>query len=284
MTPFAIAGMQLDLPGTENNLGQISARIDSMLDLFPWVQLVVLSELATFGTSLRYAEPMPGPTENAYCQLAAKHRVWLVPGSLYERASDKIYNTASVIDPTGRVVLRQRKLFPFRPYEEDVAAGTELGTFDIPGVGRFGVTVCYDMWFPETTRALAAMGAEVILHPSLTTTIDRDIELSLARANAVANQCYFVDVNGAGGVGNGKSIVAGPFGEVIYQAGTSNQVFPIELDLDLVRATRARGAHGLGQTLKSFREREIDFACYREPSPFLASLGALDKPTRRGNS
>ena len=70
--------------------------------------------------------------------------------------------------------------------------------FDVPSVGRFGVSNCYDMWFPETTRTLAAMGAEVILHPSMTNTIDRDVELAIARTNAAINQCYFFDINVAG--------------------------------------------------------------------------------------
>src|SRR5262245_60503047 len=137
MTPFAIAGLQLELPA-EDNLARIAARIDATLDTFPWVQLILLSELATFGSSTAYAQPLPGPAEDAYRALAAKHKIWLVPGSLYERVGDGIYNTASVIDPRGEVVHRQRKLFPFLPYEADVAAGTELGVFDIPGVGRFG--------------------------------------------------------------------------------------------------------------------------------------------------
>src|SRR5205814_6411054 len=117
------------------------------------------------------------------------------------------------------VVVRQRKLFPFTPYEAGVAGGSELSVFDIPAVGRFGVTVCYDMWFPETTRTLAAMGAEVILHPSLTTTIDRDIELAIARANAAQNQCFWFDINGIAAGGVGRSIVVGPSGDVLHQAG-----------------------------------------------------------------
>ena len=283
MTPFAICGLQLELPAADN-LARIAARIEATLATFPWIQLVVTSELATFGSSLAHAQPLPGPAEDTYRELAAKLGIWLVPGSLYELASGRIYNTTSVIDPRGEVVLRHRKLFPFLPYEVDVAAGSELAVFEIPGCGRFGVTICYDMWFPETTRALAAMGAEVIIHPSLTTTIDRDIELAMVRANAATNQCYFFDVNAAGEHGNGRSIVAGPFGEVIYEAGTGHQVFPIEIDLDVVRAARARGAHGLGQTLKSFRDRTIDFSVYRDPSPYLSSLGELATPTRRRTS
>ncbi len=75
------------------------------------------------------------------------------------------------------------------------------------------------MWFPETSRTLAAMGAEVILHPTLTATIDRDVELAIVRATAAQNQCFVFDINGVGDGGNGRSIVVGPAGDVLYQAG-----------------------------------------------------------------
>src|SRR3546814_6706229 len=80
------------------------------------------------------------------------------------------------------------------------------------------------MWFPETTRSLVALGAEVILHPTLTNTIDRDAELAIARASAATNQCYFVDINVAGALGVGRSVVCGPGGEVIHQAGSGREV------------------------------------------------------------
>jgi predicted amidohydrolase len=82
--------------------------------------------------------------------------------------------------------------------------------FDVPGAGRIGISICYDMWFPETTRTLAAMGAEVILHPTMTDTIDREVELAIARSAAATNQLYFFDINGVGDGGTGRSIVVDP--------------------------------------------------------------------------
>jgi predicted amidohydrolase len=223
---------------------------------------------------------LPGPAEEAYVALAKKLGIWLVPGSLYEVAGDKIYNTTPVIDPQGTVVARYRKMFPFRPYEAGIDAGDRFCMFDVPGVGRFAVSICYDMWVPETTRSLAALGAEVILHPTMTTTLDRDVELAIARANAAQNQCYFFDINGAGAIGNGRSIICGPAGEVLHQAGTTHEVMPIEIDLERVRAARRRGSLGLGQPLKSFRDREVELTVYGERSTFLDSLGPLVKPGR----
>jgi predicted amidohydrolase len=158
--------------------------------------------------------------------------------------------------------------------------------FDVPRVGRFGVSICYDMWFPETTRTLAWMGAEVIIHPTMTNTIDRDIELAIARSSAAVNQCYFVDINCAGGLGNGRSIVVGPDGAVIHQAGIGDEVIPVELDLGLVRRSRERGLLGLGQVLKSFRDSEVRFPPYveaRGSSAALEALGPLTLPGRAGS-
>ena len=135
---------------------------------------------------------MPGVTEQRYQNLARKLGIWLIPGSLYERHEGRVYNTAPVIDPQGLVVARYRKIFPFLPYEAGVSHGTELCVFDVPEVGRFGLSICYDQWFPEVSRGLAWRGAEVILHPTMTTTTDRAQELVLAQANAITNQCFFV--------------------------------------------------------------------------------------------
>lgn len=283
MRPIAIAGMQLQLRGTGDNLPHMQARLDYLMHLFPWVQMVVFSELAAFGPSPRRAQPIPGPVERTFQGMAAKHGVWLVNGSIFELVDGKVYNTTSVVAPDGRVVARYRKMFPFRPYEMSVEAGETFCVFDVPDVGRFGVSICYDMWFPETSRTLAALGAEVILHPSMTTTIDRDVELAIARATAATNQCFIVDINGAGDGGNGRSIICGPAGDVQYKAGTTEELIPIELDLDRVRRSRERGLRGLGQPLKSFRDATVRFEVYDPTSPvreYLTSLGPLTKPTR----
>lgn len=281
MQPFAIAGLQLQLSGHGENLPRMRERLDYMMTVFPWVQMVVFSELAACGPSPSRAEPMPGPAERAFQEMAARHKVWMVSGSHFELHDGKVYNTSSVIDPDGRVIARHRKLFPFLPYEVGVTSGSDFVVFDVPEIGRFGVSICYDMWFPETTRQLAALGAEVIIHPTLTTTIDRDVELAIARAAAATNQCFMVDINGVGDVGNGRSVVVGPAGDVLYQAGTSEELIPIEIDLDRVRRSREVGLRGLGQPLKSFRDSKVRFPVYAgETRQYLDTLGPLARPER----
>lgn len=283
MRPFAVAGLQLNVSGRQSNLEHICDRIEMLMLLYPWVQMVVVSELATFGGWTGHAMTTPNDVEKRYCDLAAKHKVWLIPGSLYESTPDGIFNMAPVINPQGEVISRFRKIFPFMPYEQGVQQGTEFCVFDVPDVGRFGVSICYDMWFPETSRTLAAMGAEVILHPTLTGSIDRDVELSIVKATAAMNQCFVIDINGIGDGGNGRSLLVAPTGDVLYQAGSNEEMMPIEIDLDRVRRSREVGLKGLGQPLKSFRDRAIEFDVYNRESgvaAYLDTLGPLEKMAR----
>jgi predicted amidohydrolase len=244
--------------------------------------MVLLAELNAFGPDISKAQALPGPAEARFCDIARRLGIWLLPGSMHERSGDRIFNTVPVIRPDGSVAARYRKLFPWCPYERGVSAGKDFVVFDVPGVGRFGLSNCYDMWIQETLRTLAWMGAEVILHPSLTSTIDRDAEHAIIRASAAMHQCYFVDVNLAGPLGVGQSCIAGPGGEVIYKAGKGREIIPLKLDLEYVRDVRQHGWHNLGQPLKSFRDSELAFPPYTEghASPYLKGLGELRIATR----
>ena len=105
MTPFSIAGIQMWLT-THSNLETMRHRLDLTMHLYPWVQMVMFSELACFGPLLQHAQPLPGAAEEQLQEMAKKHRIWLVNGSMYERRDGAIYNTTSVIDPEGEVVGR----------------------------------------------------------------------------------------------------------------------------------------------------------------------------------
>ena len=238
MVPFAIAGIQMKVSATASNLAGMTQRLDVLMHRYPWVQMVVFSELCVLGPLRGNAEPLPGPAERAFCEMAARHGIWLVP--MFELAGGRVYNTAPVIDPAGQVVGRYRKMFPFQPYEQAIEPGHEFLVFDVPHVGRFGVSICYDMWFPETSRTLAAMGAEVILHPTLTDTIDRDVELSIVRATAAMNQCYVFDINGLDDGGYGRSSIVDPSGHVLYSASAGEEMIPVEIDFERVRRERPR--------------------------------------------
>lgn len=280
---FGVAGVQMAVSAFNDNVERMGAYVTHIRARFPWVRMVLFSELCPLGPSHDKAEAMPGDTEARLCEIARRSGLWLIPGSMLERTPEgRLYNTSPVIDPSGAVIARYRKMFPFRPYEKDTSGGTEFCVFDVPGAGRFGVSNCYDMWFPETTRTLAAMGAEVILHPTMTDTIDRDVELAIARASAVTNQVWFFDINGVGDGGVGRSIVCDPSGNVMHQSQVGAEIIPISVDFAQVRRERERGLRSnLGQPLKSFRDRDVEFDVYRRGSDagaYLQTLGPLTKP------
>nr|WP_309502171.1 carbon-nitrogen hydrolase family protein [uncultured Roseovarius sp.] len=282
MTPFAVAGVQMYVNALQPNVDGMIHRIDILMGRFPWTQMVLFSELAPYGPLPKFSLPLRNETLDRFREAALKHNIWLIPGSMFETAEDgRIYNTSTVINPAGEIVAHYRKMFPFRPYEVGIEAGTEFCIFDVPEVGRFGLSICYDIWFPETTRQLTSQGVEVLLHPVLTGTTDRDAELSIARATAAQFQCYVVDVNGLGAGGVGKSCVIDPSATVLHQSAGQEDMFPIEMDLDHVRRQREAGLKGLGQVLKSFRDRSVDFSVYDRTSgtdAYLHSLGPLEIP------
>jgi len=279
---FSIAGLQLALP-CGNNIDVIEQEIRATKKRFPWVDMIVLSELCTFGPEKKYAEPLPSQTERKYAQIAEELDVWLIPGSLYEQAGDETFNTTSVINNQGEIIARYRKIYPFLPYEKGVSAGNEFIVFDVPQ-GRIGVAICYDLWFPEVARELASRGAEVLIYPTLTGTIDRSIEITMAKATAAFNQCYVVAVNGLGDYGLGQSVMAAPDGETIYQAGNTREIIPIEIDFEVVRRGREQGLKGLGQPLKSFRDNAISFPVYDTVSNERTAFDALGQMAVKGTN
>lgn len=282
MTPFAIAGIQMHVSALRSNVEAMRHRIEILMARFPWTQMAVFSELAPYGPLNQFAQPFPNDALEQFQKDARKHGIWLIPGSMFEKKPDgRIFNTSVVINPQGEIVSKYSKMFPFRPYEQEICAGTEFCVFDVPEVGRFGLSICYDIWFPETTRQLTSQGVEVLIHPVLTGTTDRDAEIAIARATAAQFQCYVFDVNGLAAGGVGRSLVVDPSATVLHQSAGQEDMFPIEIDLDVVRRQRETGMRGLGQVLKSFRDREADFPVYDRDSgsdAYLRTLGPLETP------
>ena len=282
MTPFAIAGIQMHVAALHSNVEAMRHRIEILMARFPWTQMVLFSELAPYGPLDRFAQPFPNDVLTVFQEDARRFGIWLIPGSMFEKQADgRIFNTSVVINPQGEIVARYSKMFPFKPYEHGISSGTEFCVFDVPKVGRFGLSICYDIWFPETTRQLTSQGVEVLLHPVLTGTTDREAEIAIARATAAQFQCYVFDVNGLGAGGVGRSLVVDPSSLVLHQSAGQEDMFPIEIDLDTVRRQRETGMRGLGQVLKSFRDREAEFSVYDRASgtdAYLHTLGPLATP------
>ena len=280
MSTFIIASLQLNLTGN-NNLKQIEKEIRTVKSRFPSVGMVVLGELALFGSDFQANQTQFETALKQLCALAKEQQLWLIPGSLYQLVGKDRFNMAPVINPEGKIIARHNKIYPFLPHEQDVSCGKGFTIFDVPDIGCFGLCTCYDMWFPEVIRNMVCLGAEVIIHPTMTNTVDRDVELCIARANATINQCYFFDINVAGDYGVGRSIICGPGGEKIHEAGPGKEVMTTAIDLAYVKRVREEGWHGLGQTLKSFRDNDISYSIYQEGGkriPILDKLGQLTKP------
>jgi formamidase len=199
----------------------------------------------------KLAEPIPGgPTTQALMQLAKELKMWLIPGTLFERGEDgKLYNTLVVISPEGKFVTKYRKIFPARPVESS-EPGTEFVVFDIPGKGRIGVIICYDSMVPEITRTLTWMGAEVIIKP----TYQDDSEggercrIPIIQTRAMENQVWVVDVNAAAPMANGFSAVIDPEGRVVEKLGNVESFTSVVLDLDQVTRVREKGSFAGGFT------------------------------------
>ncbi|MCO6458349.1 MAG: carbon-nitrogen hydrolase family protein [Pirellulaceae bacterium] len=130
--------------------------------------LVVLPETLTFfGTGLTYsdcAEPIPGPSTDYFAELARQHKLHLVAG-LLERDGHLVYNVSVLIDPQGRIVGKYRKVtLPRGEIEGGIAPGKEYPVFET-SLGKIGMMICYDGFFPEVARELSKAGAEVIAWP-----------------------------------------------------------------------------------------------------------------------
>ena len=237
---------------------RLLARVSPQIDLYVFPELY-LAATGTFGDDYplgyerRVAQEVPGPLTERLSALAREVGHWIVPGSIFERVGDRIHNTALAFAPDGSLAARYRKVFPWMPLEQ-TDPGSEYVTFEIPGVGRFGLAICYDGWVPEIIRALAWQGAEVIIQPTLTQTIDREQELVLARANAIANQVYVVNPNYGRLFGTGRSVVVDPEGRVLAEGGSGEEFLTVTLDLDLVRAVREHGTARLNPVWKQLRD------------------------------
>lgn len=234
------------------------------------------------GYSAEVAVDIPGPLTQRLESLAAETGVWLVPGSVYERGADgAIHNTALAISPERGLVATYRKAFPWQPGER-TTPGTSFVVFEIDGVGRAGLAICYDGFFPEVFRQLAWMGAEVVLQPTLTTTSDRAAELVTARANAIVNQFFVVNVNAGAPAAVGQSLVVDPEGLVRVEAGATEELMTDVLDLDAVKRVREFGTAAVSrmwQQLDRGAAAEVELPMYAggriQPRPDASETDAL---------
>ncbi|MBI2457129.1 MAG: carbon-nitrogen hydrolase family protein [candidate division NC10 bacterium] len=220
--------------------------------------LAALPELFTYlgpgSEHPRVAEPIPGPTTERLSALAARHRMFILGGSILERVpgESRFSNTSTLFDRAGNLIARYRKLHLFdvdlaghAPYRESatMAPGGEVVTADTE-FGRAGLSICYDLRFPELYRALAARGAEILFVPAaFTLHTGKDHWEVLLRARAIENQVYVVapaqvGAHPPGRECYGNSLVADPWGSVIARAPNRVGVTLATLDLAYLKQVR----------------------------------------------
>lgn len=204
--------------------------------------------------------------------IAAAHGIWLVPGSIGERSADGYFNTELLFDPRGVLRASYRKMFPWRPFEPH-RPGTEFVVAELGAAGwdhgAVGLSNCYDAWFPEHTRQLAWLGADLVVNVVKTTSQDREQELVLARANAIVNQLYVLSVNCAGPTGRGRSIAVDPEGWVIGEAGLGEDTLIVHYDPERVARVRRSGTSGTNRLWEQFSPDD-------EPIPLPMYGGRID--------
>lgn len=227
------------------------ARAASLVRAQHGADLVVLPELWPLG-GFAYdlwsegAETLDGPTSDAMAAAARAAGVWLHAGSIVERDPDgPIYNTSLLFAPDGELVHTYRKIhrFGFDSGEAVVmGAGQEIVTA-ATDFGTLGLATCYDLRFPELFRALLDAGAQLLVIPAAWPERRREHWTLLARARAVEEQAYVLACNTAGTHGGveqaGHSIVVDPWGRVLAEAGSGEQVLTVEFDPAEVAKARA---------------------------------------------
>jgi N-carbamoylputrescine amidase len=204
------------------------------------------------------AETIPGPSTKLYCELAKKLGVVIVASLFEKRAAGLYHNTAVVIESNGEIVGKYRKMhIPDDPayYEKFYFTPGDMGFHPIQtSLGKLGVLVCWDQWYPEAARLMAMQGAEMLIYPTAIGYADNDTPeeqqrqrmawQTVMRGHAVANGLPVIAVNRVGFEPDpsgqtagiqfwGTSFVAGPQGEIIYEASTDDEEsIIVEMDMD----------------------------------------------------
>lgn len=254
----------------KENLKKLADNIEACVS--QGAQLVVLQELHNSlyfcqvedTNNFDLAEPIPGPSTGFYGELAAAHGIVLVT-SLFEKRTPGLYhNTAVVFDTDGSIAGKYRKMhIPDDPayYEKFYFTPSDIGFQPIQtSLGKLGVLVCWDQWYPEAARLMALRGAEILIYPTAIGWESSDTEdeksrqlnawIISQRAHAVANGLPVVSVNRVGHEedpsGNtngiqfwGNSFVAGPQGEFLAQAGNSEATNMV-VEVSLTRSENVR--------------------------------------------
>ena len=266
-TPFRVAALQMvSTPDVARNLAEAGRLIAEAAG--DGAQLVLLPEYFCFmghrdTDKLALAEPYrDGPIQQFLAQAAQRHGIWVIGGTLPLKAPEpnRVLNTTLVFDPSGHEAARYDKihLFNFEKGDESfdeartIRAGETVVTFDAP-FGRVGLSVCYDLRFPELYRRMGDC-ALIVVPSAFTYTTGRAHWEMLLRARAVENQCYVLAAAQGGKHENGRrtwghSMLVDPWGEVVAVRDEGASVVTGALDPQRIAVVR--------QSLPAWRHRVL---------------------------
>ena len=261
---------QHNIADTNDNMSRLSENIESLAH--DGAQLIVLQELHNSlyfcqvedVNNFDLAEPIPGPSTDFYGKLAKDNNVVIVTSLFEKRAPGLYHNTAVVIEKDGTIAGKYRKMhIPDDPayYEKFYFTPGDLGFHPIQtSVGKLGVLVCWDQWYPEAARLMALSGAEILIYPTAIGYESSDTKeeqerqreawTTVMRGHAVANGLPVVAVNRVGYEPDpskqtngiefwGSSFVAGPQGEMLYRASNNEEGTKL-LTIDMEHSEQVR--------------------------------------------
>jgi len=242
-----VASIQLEIPDGETKEARV-ARAAGLIEQQAGADLVLLPEIWNVGYFAfdgyeAGAEALDGPTVSRMADAARSAGTWLLAGSIVERDGGRLYNTAVLLDRTGKVAGTYRKmhLFGYGSREPEILTrGERPGVVDTE-FGRVGISTCYDLRFPELYRAMLDAGARMFLVPSAWPYPRVEAWEVLNRARALENQCWLISANCTGGSGAGflgRSMVVDPWGTAVASAGAPPGVIVTEIDPGLVGRVR----------------------------------------------
>jgi omega-amidase len=176
--------------------------------------------------------------------LAKELNVNIVAGSVSNVKNGKVYNTAFIFNRSGNCIAEYDKIHAFTPMKEDVAyqKGDHLALFELDG-HRCGMIICYDIRFPELTRALAVKGIDILFISAQWPAVRRTHWQILTKARAIENQVFLAACNSCGKAGEtvygGTSCLLNPWGEVIQEAGPSEEIISGDFDFEILKGIRS---------------------------------------------
>lgn len=246
LPPLHVLVCQLDIAWEDKPANY--ARVEELLSAAPPAgSLIVLPEMFATGFSMSaaaLAEPPGGPTEQFLARLASRTGCHVLAGlPARSDASTGPTNDAVLLDPSGRLVTRYSKmrLFSFADEHRHYRPGQDVCLVEVGGlcVAPF---VCYDLRFPELARRAVARGAELLIYIANWPLVRHEHWLALLRARAIENQAYVIGANRCGASPHntygGGSVLFGPRGQTLAQAGDAQDIIAADLDVHALLAYR----------------------------------------------